>query len=73
MTNPFSLSAKQISIHVPARGTTSISRAEWYDAGNFNPRPREGDDHVEHLQPSLSANFNPRPREGDDGTIDSRQ
>ncbi len=33
-----------ISIHVPARGTTCTSRSVSFDTGNFNPRPREGDD-----------------------------
>ena len=35
--------------------------------GDFNPRPREGDDEGYPVDVFDSLDFNPRPREGDDG------
>ena len=33
---------------------------------DFNPRPREGDDHLTRRRDKEPCHFNPRPREGDD-------
>ncbi len=55
-----------ISIHVPARGTTSSSSSSSVTTSDFNPRPREGDDNGKAVNVSNLRYFNPRPREGDD-------
>ena len=39
---------------------------------DFNPRPREGSDHLYTAQYDNSTNFNPRPREGSDCICVSR-
>ncbi len=40
------LEASAISIHAPARGATSIVLKYLYTTYNFNPRTREGCDHL---------------------------
>ena len=47
--------AGAISIHVPARGTTFSVLYDALRSGYFNPRPREGDDMVQHIM--LTADF----------------
>ena len=58
---------RSISIHVPARGTTFRCAVTIVDGVDFNPRPREGDDHDINQDIAKHYDFNPRPREGDDG------
>ncbi len=55
-----------ISIHVPARGTTRCLSTRKVMRGDFNPRPREGDDLKMSRARRFTTYFNPRPREGDD-------
>ena len=56
-----------VSIHVPARGTTSASMGDIRSPPSFNPRSREGND-LHHLQfwRFICTSFNPRSREGND-------
>ena len=55
-----------VSIHVPARGTTTKPRTWQKKAYGFNPRSREGNDSQIQTWSNLSNRFNPRSREGND-------
>ena len=60
-------STNDISIHVPARGTTQMSR-DLYPYPNFNPRTRTGYDSTGPLSHRpRPVYFNPRTRTGYDG------
>ena len=55
-----------ISIHAPARGATREAGSGTESTGNFNPRSREGSDHVWKMSIKNRWHFNPRSREGSD-------
>ena len=60
---------RSVSIHVPARGTTSgMMKSRRYSTG-FNPRSREGNDWENDIVSAWSEGFNPRSREGNDGCV----
>ena len=61
-----------ISIHAPARGATADEWCRYRQAGDFNPRPREGGDRLLPVTGKAQNHFNPRPREGGD-LISARQ
>ena len=56
----------QVSIHVPAKGTTVASRIFASVSSGFNPRSREGNDNSYSGPRMRSRSFNPRSREGND-------
>ena len=55
-----------ISIHVPAWGTTPLFFHSQHRTINFNPRSRVGNDNAFARVASLPRNFNPRSRVGND-------
>ena len=59
------MEALWISIHAPAKGATDIGAENDADT-DFNPRSREGSDHISKADLSLLLHFNPRSREGSD-------
>ena len=58
--------AIKVSIHVPARGTTSLARRHEEAPESFNPRSREGNDTFIQWIVNTLFRFNPRSREGND-------
>ena len=58
--------ARDISIHVPARGTTSIACSMTVIVINFNPRTRTGYDNRQGCEAGDPVYFNPRTRTGYD-------
>ena len=64
---PYNAHCKEnVSIHAPARGATRSCRAAVPGSGCFNPRAREGRDHVGAAWLTHLTGFNPRAREGRD-------
>ena len=61
-----------ISIHVPAWGTTGITRYRYVLQTNFNPRSRVGNDGKAGRKGVHTCYFNPRSRVGND-SIKRRQ
>ena len=55
-----------VSIHVPARGTTSLNTIFSSLLFSFNPRSRKGNDYYEIEPESGNISFNPRSRKGND-------
>ena len=55
-----------ISIHVPAWGTTTLIILYRTIHSNFNPRSRVGNDVCSSLRASKEMDFNPRSRVGND-------
>ena len=56
----------QISIHVPAWGTTGLLYSMYKYTANFNPRSRVGNDIKRTEVVSVGGYFNPRSRVGND-------
>ena len=63
----FHASAKPISIHVPAWGTTYNFLIFFQLYWHFNPRSRVGNDEMPKKQSVSQDYFNPRSRVGNDG------
>ena len=57
---------EDVSIHVPARGTTRSGRHTWRRRKRFNPRSRTGNDRIARSGTGLITCFNPRSRTGND-------
>mgnify|MGYP006991313103 FL=1 len=55
-----------ISIHAPVKGATPAPGRSRAPATHFNPRTREGCDHIDALLLGDRVHFNPRTREGCD-------
>ena len=55
-----------VSIHVPARGTTTVSTPQLVHRKSFNPRSRKGNDAVLEELKIFLCGFNPRSRKGND-------
>ena len=55
-----------VSIHAPARGATSWPGRSLKQQQRFNPRAREGRDHIQEHEDKRYQCFNPRAREGRD-------
>ena len=65
---PFTIAATpDISIHVPAWGTTSLTFPQGRQYSYFNPRSRVGNDQGRNMRLLLMFDFNPRSRVGNDG------
>ena len=56
----------EISIHVPAWGTTEVPESSYAVNTNFNPRSRVGNDRNQRLLSHPPGYFNPRSRVGND-------
>ena len=59
-------SRREVSIHAPARGATSMASISLLYVGSFNPRPRAGGDAGSRSRWTPLGRFNPRPRAGGD-------
>ena len=55
-----------VSIHVPARGTTTCHMQSSAHTIGFNPRSRKGNDYVRSVCDPPFLRFNPRSRKGND-------
>ncbi len=57
-----------VSIHVPAKGTTTCLEILFRVSGSFNPRSREGNDRSHTRFQSIYCGFNPRSHKGNDAS-----
>ena len=62
----FAINKSYVSIHVPARGTTTINRKTIVKNYCFNPRSRKGNDWLDSGKIFDRSRFNPRSRKGND-------
>ena len=63
----------EISIHVPAWGTTEVPESSYAVNTNFNPRSRVGNDRNQRLLSHPPGYFNPRSRVGNDSAGEYNQ
>ena len=56
-----------ISIHVPTRGTTELTRWHQICFAKFQSTSPRGGRQIDSTSDRVWSNFNPRPHEGDDG------